>query len=186
MKVNLDEIIETVKINLNSTNIILTGLEDEEKEVSSILHGTGLVNHEETIKDILVYGSCTSGNKKIQQARKSKIECYSIEEFKDKFLFNHQSKNVFEGKNILIDINLDYKTIMPIYLLNPKAVLWSNQINKRKVQEIDIVISNENNLEHIKEGLAHWLQDRDFEQFTLNGQTIEPHTKKYLKRSLFH
>ena len=38
MKIHLDQIIDTVRKNLNSTNIILTGLEDHEKEVSSILH----------------------------------------------------------------------------------------------------------------------------------------------------
>lgn len=185
MKVNLDEIIETVKGKLDSTNIILTGLEEGEKEVASILHGTGLVNHD-TIKDILVYGSCISGNKKIQQAKRNKIQCYSLDEFKLEFLYNHTAKNVFEGKTILVDINLDYKAVMPIYLLNPKLVIWSNQVNKRKVQEVDIVLSNEHNLDKIKDGLGSWLQDIEFEQFELNGQIIEPHVSKYHRGSISH
>lgn len=186
MKVNLDEIIKTVRGKLDSTNIILTGLDEGEKDISSILHGTGLVTHNDTVKDILVYGSCTSGNKRIQQAKKSKIKCYSLEEFKEEFLFDHAAKNAFEGKTILVDINLDYKSLMPIYLLNPKAVIWSNQINKRKVQEVDIIISNEHNLDHIKEGLKNWLQDREYEQLGLNGQTIEPHQWKHANKHFTH
>lgn len=185
MKVNLDEIIETVKEKLDSTNIIITGLEDDEKEFASILHGTGLVNHE-TIKDILVYGSCTSGNKKIQQAKKLNIQCYSIEEFKNKFLYDHNAKNAFEGKTVLIDINLDYKSVMPIYLLNPKSVLWSNQINRRRVQEVDVILSNEDDLDKIKDGLSFWLQDKEIEQLELNGQTIETHNVKVYRKSFLH
>ena len=178
MKVNLDEIKDKVKEKLDSTNIILTGLEEEEKEFASILHGTGLINHN-TVKDILVYGSCTSGNTKLQQAKKNKIKCYSLTEFKSEFLYNHNAKNVFEGKTILVDINLDYKAVMPIYLLNPKSVIWSNQINKRRVQEVDILISNEENLDHIKDGLKSWLQDRDFEQLSLEGKTIVSYHSKF-------
>jgi hypothetical protein len=185
MKVNLDEVIETVKGKLDSTNIILTGLEEEEKEFASILHGTGLVNHD-TIKDILVYGSCISGNKKLKQAKRAKIQCYSLEEFKNEFLYNHNAKNAFDGKTVLVDINLDYKSIMPIYLLNPKAVIWSNQVNKRRVQEVDFVISNEENLDHIKNGLGEWLQDIEFEQLSLHGQTIEPYFSKYQRKQISH
>lgn len=185
MKVNLDEIIETVKGNLDSTNIILTGLEEEEKEFASILHGNGLINHN-TFKDILVYGSCISGNRKLQQAKRSKIKCFSLEEFKNEYLYNHNGKNAFEGKTILVDINLEYKSVMPIYLLNPKLVIWSNQINKRKVQEVDIVLSNQDNLDQIKNGLGTWLRDREYNQFVLNGKTIEPYISKYSKRQTSH
>jgi hypothetical protein len=181
MKVNLDEVIDVVKSKLDSTNIILTGLEEEEKEFASILHGTGLVNHN-TVKDILVYGSCTSGNEKLKQAKRNKIQCYSLDEFKTEFLYNHNAKNLFEGKTILVDINLDYKSVMPIYLLNPKSVIWSNQVNKRKVQEIDLLISNEENLDHIKDGLRLWLQDKEFEQLSLNGQTIVTYESKFHRK----
>lgn len=181
MKVNLDEVIDVVRSKLNSTNIILTGLEEEEKEFASILHGTGLVN-QNTIKDILVYGSCTSGNVKLQQAKKNKIQCFSLDEFKTEFLYNHNAKNLFEGKTILVDINLDYKSIMPIYLLNPKAVIWSNQVNRKKVQEIDLLISNEENLDRIKDGLGIWLQDKEFEQLSLDGQTIVPYNSKFNRK----
>ena len=183
MKVNLDEVIDIVKGKLDSTNIILTGLEEEEKEFASILHGTGLVN-QNTIKDILVYGSCTSGNVKLQQAKKNKIQCFSLEEFKKEFLYNHNAQNLFEGKTILVDINLDYKSIMPIYLLNPKAVIWSNQVNKRKVQEIDLLISNEENLDRIKDGLGMWLQDKEFEQLGLDGQTIVSYQSKFSRKQI--
>ncbi len=182
MKVNLNEIIQSVRDKLNSTNIILTGLEEDEKSISTILHGTGLVSHDPTVKDIVVYGSCTSGNKKIQQAKKSKIECFSLEDFKNQFLFEHDAKNALEGKTVLVDINLDYKAIMPIYLLNPKSVIWSNQINKRKVQEVDVIISNEANLDNIKEGLFGWLREREYSHLNLHGTIIEPQEKKCKKQ----
>lgn len=183
MKVNLDEVIDLVKSQLDATNIILTGLEEEEKEFASILHGTGLVT-QNTVKDILVYGSCTSGNVKLQQAKKSKMQCYSLDEFKINFLYNHNAKNFFEGKTILVDINLDYKSIMPIYLLNPKSVIWSNQVNKKRVQEIDFLISNEENLDKIKDGLRIWLQNKEFEQLGLDGQTIVSYHSKFQRKQV--
>ncbi|NCQ52104.1 hypothetical protein GW796_09480 [archaeon] len=176
MKIHLDQIIDTVRKNLNSTNIILTGLEDHEKEVSSILHGVGLINTN-TAKDIVVYGSCNIENQKLLQAKKAKIDCYPVDTFKNKFLFNHYAKNALQGKTILIDINLDYKLVMPIFLLNPKTVIWSNQINKKKAQKIDILISNEQNLDNIKSGLTYWLSDVEFEHFSFDGKTIEPYKK---------
>jgi hypothetical protein len=71
---------------------------------------------------------------------------------------------------------------MPIYLLNPKAVIWSNQVNKRKVQEIDLLISNEENLDRIKDGLGMWLQDKEFEQLGLDGQTIVSYQSKFSRK----
>jgi hypothetical protein len=185
MKVNLDEIIENVREKLVETNIILTGLEEEEKEFASILHGAGLVN-QNTIKDIVVYGSSTAGNKKLQQAKRLKTQCYSLDEFKEEFLYEHNAKDTLKDMTVLIDINLDYKSIMPIYLLNPKAVMWSNQVNKRKVQEVDIVISNENNLDNLKGGLKDWLRDKDVQQFSFDGKTLEPHKINKFKKQFTH
>lgn len=171
MEINIVKLINLVRKNIKEKKILLTGLNEQEKDFINILYGNDLINNEGK-KDILIYGSLNVDNKKIEDAKKLKIKCYSLQEFKENFLYNHNAKNKFENLNILIDINIEYKKIMPIYLLNPKSVIWSNQINKKKVEEINIIISNEENLDNIRPGLKNWIKDKKILKLNFEGENI--------------
>lgn len=152
----LSELKEKTLSGLEGLNISITGLSHDDKEFLKVLKklSIDLVDIEDA--NLLIVGHEAAGSEKVKKAKDQKIKTISLEDFKKNFLFKYGEESL-KDKVVLVDESiLDYEAV---FLLNPKKVYFSFDINKKKALEVDVVISN--NVSQMRNELEHWLSHND-------------------------
>ncbi len=141
---------------MKTVRVAFTGLNHDEKEILSAMTAFGIRTSNIEDCTLLVCGSECNGSAKVDIAKEMKIPIMPLEEFKKKYMFNHEFGSVLQGKNV--GSSLCFPDSEVVYLMNPKSVVYVNSMTKKRALVLDYFFSETPHLDDIHDKLSKWLR----------------------------